>query len=416
MEMEKNTDKVENNTEPKSVNIYIVDDEQQQIELISDILDSTGFSAKGFTSGSSFIDQPVSSYDIVLLDLNMPNMDGIEIMRTLHNKGCNPAFILMSGFDRRVLHSARQFAEAKNIEVAGTHTKPINIAEFIKEFKYVHAKKELSVIKSLYHGTSLKRNINIELSATDIKSAIKNNFFTLHYQPQVEIKTGELRGFEALVRLQHPIHGLIYPNNFIGIAEDNNLISAITHEVFKLAINDIKRFEQLGITQKISINISAKDLDLEMPERLSNLLGSNNLSNSTIMIELTESTLQASVSDSLDILNRLRMKGFSLSIDDFGTGYSSLVQLYQAPFNELKIDLKFVMRMLKDKEAYAIVKMCILLAKELNLETVAEGVETQEILDELANLGCDIAQGYHIAKPMPFDDCCKWLTQHQRFC
>ena len=130
-----------------------------------------------------------------------------------------------------------------------------------------------------------------------------------------------------------------------------------------------------------------------------------------ITIELTETAILKSVSDSLDILNRLRMKGFSLSIDDFGTGYSSLVQLYQAPFTELKIDQSFVMRMLDDDEALSIVKICILLAKELRLTSVAEGVESQQVWDKLEQLGCDLAQGYFISKPIPTNDCCEWIKR-----
>ena len=401
-------------TLPESINIYIVDDEEQQVELMMELVDVAGFTALGFTSGQSFIEQSVSNFDIILLDLNMPEIDGIEVMRMLYNRGCTPAFILISGFDERVLHSAKQFAEAKNIEVVGAYTKPIDTRNFIQEIGDIHARKKLAFDKRQYQGQGLKKDVDNSLSLFEFKVALSKRQFVLFYQPQVDIHSGEVKGFEALVRLKHPQYGLVFPDQFIGLAEDNNLMSQLSDEIFSLAIKDYKQFQKLSIDQKISINVSAQDLDLEMPERIAKLLSSSNIPPESLMIELTESALRTSISESLDILNRLRMKGFSLSIDDFGTGYSSLVQLYQAPFTELKIDLQFVMRMLKDKEAYAIVKICILLAKELKLVTVAEGVESQEILDELAELGCDIAQGYHIAKPLPFDECCKWFKQHQK--
>jgi len=401
-------------TLPESINIYIVDDEEQQVDLMTELVDVAGFKALGFTSGQLFIEQSVSNFDIILLDLNMPEIDGIEVMRMLYNRGCTPAFILISGFDERVLHSAKQFAEAKNIEVLGAYTKPIDTRNFIQVIGDIHARKKLAFDKRQYQGQGLKNDADKSLSLFEFKVALNKRQFVLFYQPQVDIHSGEVKGFEALVRLQHPRYGLVFPDQFISIAEDNNLMPQLSDEIFSLAIKDYKQFQKLNIDQKISINVSAQDLDLEMPERIAKLLSSSNIPPEALMIELTESALRTSISESLDILNRLRMKGFSLSIDDFGTGYSSLVQLYQAPFTELKIDLQFVMRMLKDKEAYAIVKICILLAKELKLVTVAEGVESQEILDELAELGCDIAQGYHIAKPLPFDECCKWFMQHQK--
>jgi len=399
-------------TLPESINIYIVDDEELQVDLMTELLDVAGFTASGFTSGQAFIEQSVSNFDIVLLDLNMPEIDGIEVMRILYNRGCTPVFILISGFDERVLHSAKQFAEAKKIEVFSTYTKPINTGRFIQEIVEIHARKKLAFDKRQYNKKNPKANEG--LSLLELKEALNKHQLVLFYQPQVDIQSGKVKGFEALVRLKHPHKGLVFPDQFISLAEANELMPSLTQEVFGLVVEDYKKFQQRGIQQKISINISAQDLDLEMPERIATLLDESHIPAEALMIELTESALRTSVSDSLDILNRLRMKGFSLSIDDFGTGYSSLVQLYQAPFTELKIDLRFVMRMLKDKEAYAIVKICILLAKELKLVTVAEGVETQEILDELATLGCDIAQGYHIAKPLPLDECCEWLEQHQQ--
>lgn len=398
---------------PDSINVFIVDDEEQQVEMMTDLIDFAGFTALGFTSGQAFVEQSISSYDIVLLDLNMPIMDGIEVMRTLYNQGCTPTYILISGFDERVLHSARQFAESKNIEVLGTYTKPINAMAFIEQINEAHARQKIVFDKRLYQDEVLNNDFHEdEMSLLEFKTALKQQQFVLFYQPQVNIQTGDVCGFEALVRLEHPRRGLVFPDEFISLAEDNQLMSELTNEVFRLAIEDYTVFRELNIMQTVSINISAQDLDLGMPERFADLFCARNIPLNGITVELTESALRTSVSDSLDILNRLRMKGFSLSIDDFGTGHSSLVQLYQAPFTELKIDLQFVRRMLEDKEAYAIVKICILLAKELKLKTVAEGVETQEILDELKLLGCDIAQGYHVSKPLPLDACFRWLTEY----
>ncbi len=402
---------------PKQINIYVVDDEQQQVDMMVEMIDIAGFSATGFISAETFVEQEITNNDIVLLDLNMPNMDGIEVMRLLHARECLPTYLLISGFDERVLHSAKQFADAKNITVAKTFTKPLNTRSFIECINQIHGENKLIIDKrSNKQDSQITSELDAQspLSRSELIAAIEQHQLVLFYQPQIDIKTGKLHGFEALVRLQHPERGLVFPDQFINLAEQYNLISSLTDEVIHLATEDYLSFRNAGIEPKISINISAQDLlDLSMPERFTSILEAKNISTNAITIELTESAVLSSVSDSLDILNRLRMKGFPLSIDDFGTGNSSLVQLYQAPFTELKIDQHFIMRMMKDDEAMSIVKICILLAKELKMDTVAEGVETQQIWDELKVLGCDIAQGYHISKPIPLEKCCEWIANNK---
>lgn len=399
-------------TSSHAVDIYIVDDEQQHVDLMIEMISIAGLSATGFTSATLFVDHPVADTDIVLLGLNMPDMDGIEVMRTLYDRDCKPTYILVSGFDERVLNSAKQFADAKNILVAKKLSKPINTREFIHYISQLHIEARLQLTKT---SVAQKKapNIQQKLSLEQLKFAIRENQLVLFYQPKINIKTRKVSGFEALVRLQHPELGLIFPDQFIAMAEQSDLISELTYEVFRLATEDYLCFRAAGINPGISINISAQDLlDLSMPERFAALAKAKNIPPEAITIELTETAILKSVSDSLDILNRLRMKGFSLSIDDFGTGYSSLVQLYQAPFTELKIDQHFVMRILEDDEALSIVKICILLAKELKMTSVAEGIESQEIWDKLEQLGCDLAQGYLISKPVPVDACCEWVEKN----
>lgn len=399
-------------TSSQAVDIYIVDDEQQHVDLMIEMISIAGLSATGFTSATLFVDHPVADTDIVLLDLNMPDMDGIEVMRTLYDRDCKPTYILVSGFDERVLNSAKQFADAKNILVAKKLSKPINTREFIHYISQLHIEARLQLTKT---SVAQKKapNIQQKLSLEQLKVAIRENQLVLFYQPKINIKSSKVSGFEALVRLQHPELGLIFPDQFIAMAEQNDLISELTYEVFRLVTEDYLCFRAAGINPGISINISAQDLlDLSMPERFAALAKAKNIPPEAITIELTETAILKSVSDSLDILNRLRMKGFSLSIDDFGTGYSSLVQLYQAPFTELKIDQHFVMRILEDDEALSIVKICILLAKELKMTSVAEGIESQEIWDKLEQLGCDLAQGYLISKPVPVDACCEWVEKN----
>ncbi|MCK4711064.1 MAG: EAL domain-containing protein, partial [Gammaproteobacteria bacterium] len=152
---------------------------------------------------------------------------------------------------------------------------------------------------------------------------------------------------------------------------------------------------------------------LSLPEQLSDLIDDYDLDPGSLVIEITESALMGELTTSLDILTRLRMKGFGLSIDDFGTGNSSLVLLHRVPFTELKIDMSFVKYMDTDVDAYAIVETCVMLAHKLHMKVVAEGIENQEIRNSLAKMGCDIGQGYHIARPMPAQQLTKWILSHK---
>lgn len=403
-------------TIPQSVNIYVVDDDPLYVDVLVSMVEMAGLRATGFTSSSAFVNQSILDHDIILLDLNMPDLDGIEVMRILSDRDCLPSYILISGFDDRVLHSATKFAEAKDITVIDTFTKPVSHGPFIECINKVYGERKLALDKSdSVHDVRKKLSPQQNISLTELKTAIEKHQFVLYYHPQLNIKSKTIRGFEALIRLQHPTKGLIAPDRFIGLAEQQGLICAITEEVINLVAADYPSFCNVSTRPQISINISAHDLeDLSMPERTSRKFSARNIPPEAITIELTESAIFASDSGSLDVLNRLRMKGFSLSIDDFGTGSSSLSHLYQAPFTELKIDQSFVMNMLEDEQAMSIVKICISLAKELNMESVAEGAATQEIWDELARLGCDTAQGYVIEKPMPLSQCLQWITNHRQ--
>ena len=384
--------------------IYIIDDDIQIAELLAATVDSIGLDSQYFTSARQFIQLSVEEIDIILLDLNMPDIDGIEVLRTLGKNKCQAQLVLISGHDKGVLHSAEQLAQAHSLKVAASFTKPVKIDEL------------KNLILNISQGTSLQGSVSNTvttlLTVDELRNAIIEKQLVLHYQPQVDINTGELRGVEALVRWQHPERGMVYPDQFIDIAEKSNLISDLTASVIAMSIEQSRIWQDRGLTTKISVNISSDNItSLSLPEQLTDMLSHNQLDPTRLTLEVTESALMGELVTSLDILTRLRMKGFGLSIDDFGTGYSSLSQLHKIPFTELKIDRSFVMSMTQDDESRAIVKTCILLGHELNMELVAEGVETQEILETLKDFGCDIVQGYHIARPMPADALLDWVMK-----
>lgn len=383
--------------------IYIIDDDVQVAELLSAAIDSVGIDNQYFTSARDFLGMSLDKSDVIMLDLNMPDIDGIEVIRQLGNDACQSQLILISGHDKGILHSAMQLAQAYSLSVAASLTKPIAMDQ-LKNLVLDVSNLESAVIDSAAGPQS-------SVTVAELKEAITHNQLELYYQPQINIKTAELHGVEALVRWNHPERGLVFPDMFISLAEKNNLIGDLTSSVIAMSIAQSREWHDAGLNTKISVNISSDNItSLSLPEQLIDLLGSNELNPNVLTLEVTESALMGELVTSLDILTRLRMKGIGLSIDDFGTGYSSLSQLHRIPFTELKIDQSFIMSMVSDEESRAIVKTCIMLGHELHMNVVAEGVETEQIYAMLRAYGCDIAQGYFISRPMPAADFLPWLN------
>lgn len=383
--------------------IYIIDDEQQTVDLLAEYAHLLGWKANVYTEAVKFFEEvePYAEDSIMILDLKMPDMDGIEVMRQMVETGNLLPLILLSGYDTGVLHSAEQLAKAYSLDVIATVTKPFKFSDF----------KEI-VQKQIKFERRQRPRSELSITVSELEEAILQNQLLLHYQPLVDFKSRALVGVEALVRWQHPKHGLVYPDSFISLAESTGLIEDLTAQVIKQAVTQTVYWKSQKLILQIAINISSENItSLSLPEQLSRMLKKHHLDPSMLTLEVTENALMGQLTTSLDILTRLRMKGIELSIDDFGTGYSSLSQLYRIPFTELKVDLSFVMNMLHDDDARGIVKTCIMLGHELNMRVVAEGVEDKETFKMLSEMGCDIAQGYYIARPMPADDLMPWVEK-----
>jgi EAL domain-containing protein (putative c-di-GMP-specific phosphodiesterase class I) len=385
--------------------IYLLDDEAALVELHCEVAELAGFTAQGYTRASQFFDQVVEfeTGSVMVLDLHMPEMDGIEVMRRLAKMPNPPALILISGHDAGVLRSAEKLCRAHGLEVIVSLRKPLSVDTLLQLFE-----QHIPDANRQIHSDS--DSVSSEITLIDLQQAIQNEQLVLHFQPQIEIATNQLSGIEVLVRWQHPEQGLIYPDRFISLAEQNGLIAELTYWVIDKTVKQEQLWQDAGLTTTMSVNISALDITgLMLPEQLAELLKSNKLAPPRLTLEITESVLMGELVTSLDILTRLRLKGIRLSIDDFGTGYSSLSLLHRVPFTELKIDRSFVSNMHEDKEARAIVKTCILLGHELNMLVVAEGVENAEHLELLKQMGCDHAQGFFIARPMPGSELMAWV-------
>ena len=245
----------------------------------------------------------------------------------------------------------------------------------------------------------------------ELRNAIEHDEFVLHYQPKVDLKNGEVKGVEALLRWEHPLRKMIPPDEFIPLAEHTGLIEAVTSYVVHESLRQIAEWRDGGLDMKVAINLSTRSLlNAEFPEEVSKALRKWKIAPSSLQLEITEHTILADPARAAGVLSTLSNMGVELSIDDFGTGYSSFVQLRRLPLTELKIDKSFVMNMKVDENDAVIVRSLIELGRNLGLQVVAEGVESQEIWDDLYELGCDFAQGFFMSRPMPADQLVRWLN------
>jgi len=319
---------------------------------------------------------------VIMLDLQMPNVDGIEVLRALAADKSEAHIVLTSGADLKVLEAAMQLGNDRGLIMPCVLNKPVRIdavRKFLIGFKPVRK----------------------TLLAVDLAKAIAAGQLFLEYQPQFDCRADLLTGVEALVRWRHPTLGTIPPDQFIALAEESGVIHQLTDWVVREAARQSAAWFAEGINLNLAVNISAKDLeDLDLPDRLRQHCVDAGIDPASMTLELTETGAMREAVQMMDVMTRLRLMGFKLSIDDFGTGYSSLVQLQKMPFSEIKIDRSFVMQMTANEGCKVIAGIVIELARRLGLTCVAEGVEEEFALKALIEMGCDTAQGYYLSRPV----------------
>ncbi|WP_448625252.1 putative bifunctional diguanylate cyclase/phosphodiesterase [Geodermatophilus sp. URMC 64] len=246
-----------------------------------------------------------------------------------------------------------------------------------------------------------------------LRQAIAEDQLVLHYQPKLALATGDVDGVEALVRWQHPTRGLVFPDQFIELAESAGLMGPLTTRVIELALAQCRAWADQGRWLTVAVNVSPSNLvDEQFPDEVARLLATHGVPSGVLVLEVTESLLMADRERAERVLARLRDAGVGVAIDDYGTGYSSLAYLATLPVTELKLDRAFVGEMAGSPRAESIVTSTLQLAHAMGLTFVAEGVEDQATLDALTFLGCDIVQGYHLSRPLPPDALWAWLADH----
>lgn len=249
----------------------------------------------------------------------------------------------------------------------------------------------------------------------DLRRGIAAGELFLEFQPEVGIARPGMRAAEALVRWEHPAHGRLPPSEFVGLAEHSGLIKPLTEHVLDLALSAAQNWRQAGLTARVAVNLSARVLcDRHLPEQIASQLANAGLSADALALEMTETMILGDPARAIKTLERLRSMGIELAIDDFGTGYSSLAYLKHLPISEVKVDRSFVSSMTADAADDIIVRSTLDLARSLGMRTVGEGVENLATLRRLAELGCDLVQGFHLSRPLPAADLLAWALQENR--
>ena len=382
--------------------ILLIDDDVFVLKLLQIQFNNLGFTdLVSFASGHEALlclNSNIGDFDLLLCDLQMPEMDGIEFMRHLSGINYTGGVILVSSEEQRILSTAEKLANARDLNVLGVLNKP------------VQPQLLAALLEKKQFRNFLDKNAVKIYGPDELQRAIKNDELLNYYQPQVVVSTGELVGVETLVRWQHPTDGLVFPDQFIATAEKYGLIDDLTRVVLSGALLQMGVWKDEGLHLNVSVNISMDNLSsLEFPELVEAAMKASGHKMDSLILEITESKLMANPLTVLEILSRLRLKRIGLSIDDFGTGHSSLAQLRDIPFTELKIDQSFVHGAYRDTSLQAIFEASLIMARQLGIKVVAEGVEDLEDWKYLQEKGCDLAQGYFIAKPMPAGKLKEWM-------
>jgi EAL domain-containing protein (putative c-di-GMP-specific phosphodiesterase class I)/serine/threonine protein kinase len=384
----------------RSKRLLLLDDAARVCRLVNRVSEGIGFHTFATDKPTDF---PIAYQgfrpDVIVLDLQMGQSDGVELLRYLADQHADEAIVLMSGVDQRIIDTAARLGKSLGLNVVNVLHKPIDINVLRTE------------LGPLAEGT-ITLGPGGPLHEKDLERAILENQITVHYQPKIALKSGRVTGVEALVRWRQADNELIPPDRFIPLAEKTGLIDGLTQRVLESSLADARTWSEKWPDLTLAVNLSPSMLsNLELPDRVASIVRSYELDPGRLILEVTESGAMENPDQTMEILARLRLKGIQLSIDDFGAGHSSLLQLYRLPYGELKIERSFVIDALDSQEAATIIHATIELGHRLGLKVVAEGVEDKLTAEWLAQLQCDIGQGNFFSAPLPSGEFLKWMDE-----
>jgi EAL domain-containing protein (putative c-di-GMP-specific phosphodiesterase class I)/FixJ family two-component response regulator len=388
----------------------VIEDHDFQRSIAAQVLKLCGAIGVGEAANGAAaiaaIDKAADPFDVLVCDLNMPDMDGLEFLRHMGKRHCSSSVIIVSGLDEAITRSAEAMGQIYGVRLLGAMEKPITRSKLVP-----------LLLRHFGQQRMPSHSQTEPIPIAEIEKGLEEHQFVPFFQPKIDMRQRRLAGVEALMRWHHPERGVLTPDAFIAIMEKNGLITRGTYEILDSALASCRYWDGYGHTVPLAINVSVESLsDTSLPEQLEARVQAVNLAPELVTVEVTESTAMTDLGHCLETLARLRMKGFGLSIDDYGTGFSSMQQLTRIPFSELKIDQTFVTGSARQPLLRALLESSVNMGRRLGLKTVAEGVESDEDWDVVERAGCDVAQGYFIAKPMPAAELLTWyegwLEQH----
>jgi EAL domain-containing protein (putative c-di-GMP-specific phosphodiesterase class I) len=388
-----------------SLRVLLVDDDEIALDRIEGMLRKLGIKSVNRSldghAALAAIESAISLPQLVICDLYMPGMDGIEFLRHLAGRSFEGGVIISSGSDKRLIKTVENLAQVHHLRFLGTLYKPVEAEALL-----VALMDLIGSAPNNGYGPIQK------MTPEEISSGMDAGQVETFFQPRLALCDRRVTGAECLVRWRHPERGLIQSVAFISVAEEHGLINDLTMVVFGQAMARLSEWRSMGYDLDVSVNISMNTLNrLDLPEVFADMVRKAGLEPGHVILEITASRLMSDIATSLEVISRLRLKGFGLSIDNFGTGYSSMEKLKQLPFTELKVDRTFVSGAADDDVARAIIESSLKMGHALGMNVVAEGAETRQDWDLLAALGCDEVQGFFIARPMPAEEFIPWKTR-----
>lgn len=392
--------------------LLVIDDSKLQREHTADLCRALGVvivhEAASGTEAIERFDSLSPRPELIVVDLEMPGMDGIETIYQFMRQQYIVPLIVASARESALIQAVEGAARNLGFHVLGAIKKPVNSDSLQAAF---------AQIKQRGHATRVdgRDAVHSEIAAEQLNRAIADQQIHVHYQPKVDMRTGIVRGVEALARWSEPELGPIRPDRFIALAEREGLIYPLTLAVMSQALAQAAEWNARGLRLSMAINLSpGLFADAALVDHVCQMLTLAGLQPSQIVLEITESSVLASLGVGLGALARFRLKGFGLSIDDYGTGFASMQRLARGPFTEIKLDRTFVNGAHRNENLRVILQSALDMGRRLELTTVAEGIETLEDWRLLQNYGCSMGQGYFIARPMPGNEIPQWLKRHQR--
>ena len=382
--------------------IVAVDDERRILRVLKRSCEAVGYEVHSVLDARFFESCfRVFEPSLIFLDLNMSTIDGIELLRFIARERPDTAVVLTSGVDERLLGAAHALGLSLGLRMLEPIRKPLIAAD---------VRRRLEMFRDRPASPA-----RASIDADELHQALTDGMLDVHYQPMVDLGSSKVVSIEALARIREPGANVLSPEQFIPVAECSGLIEMLTFGVMERALADLASLNGQSSQLHVAVNLSPLVLcDVTLPDRIATLLRRHNVGAEQLVVEVTETSAPQDPQLMADTLRRLRQLGIRLALDDFGAGLCSLGQLYEFPYETLKLDKKFAMQAHSNADAAQMIRSSLDLARSVGLTVVAEGIQCEETMRWLDRLGCNLGQGFHISPPLPLHALMDWLEYPRR--